>query len=112
LKVCPGSASASTTVTISAPTLCGAASLDNLTVVFLGPTSYVGAGGGGDQVPTPYHAKGTGFEVTYPIPSSYYSGEQPGGKSPAPVAVTPGTGYSFATYPAGGCTVRFTVTAP
>lgn len=89
----------------------GAGSLGNLSVVFLGPQSYVGSGGGGNEVPKPYHPKGMGFEVTYRIPSSYLSGEQPG-KSPAPVAVTPGTGYSFGTYPAGGCTAPLTVTAP
>jgi hypothetical protein len=97
-------------VHISAKTLCGAPNLRALTVVFLGPQAYVGSGGGGEEVPRPYRAVGAGFEVSYRIPRTYVAGAQVG-KSPTPVAVTPGAGYSFATYPAGGCTVRFTVTA-
>lgn len=108
MRVCPGSAPTGATVRISAKALCGAPYVRNLTIVFLGPKSYVGSGGGGNEVPRPYRAVGGGFEVSYRIPRSYVTGAQ-GGTSPAPIAVTPGGGYSFATYPAGGCTVRFTV---
>lgn len=95
---------------ISARTLCGASDLRNLTVVFLGPRAYVGSGGGGNEVPKPYRAVGKGFEVSYRVPRSYVAGAEDGKRSRS-FAVTPGAGYSFATYPAGGCTVRFTVSA-
>lgn len=110
MRVCPGAAPVGATVRISAPTLCGAPDLRNLTVVFLGPQAYVGTGGGGNEVPKPYRAVGGGFEVSFRLPRSYAAGAEDG-KTSTSVAVTPGSGYSFATYPAGGCTVPFTVSA-
>ena len=45
--------------------------------------------------------------ATFTIPATY-----PGGNQSGPtLAVTPGTGYTFVTDPAGECNVAFTVTA-
>jgi hypothetical protein len=75
------------------------------TLVFLGPKAYIGSSGGGVEIPITM--AGAGFTATTRIPSSYQAGREPNGPQ---VPVTPGTGYSFATYPAEGCAVSFTVT--
>lgn len=104
LTVCPASGPVGTEVTLSSDQLCGASTPSGVVAVFLGPQAYVGSGGGGSQVPGPYQAKGHGFTVTYRIPASYQTS---GGQS---AAVGPGA-VTFATYPAGLCSVPFTVTA-
>lgn len=104
LTVCPASGPVGTAVTLSSDQLCGASTPDGVVAVFLGPQAYVGSGGGGNQVPGPYQAKGHGFTVSYRIPASYQTS---GGQA---AAVGPGA-VTFATYPAGLCSVPFTVTA-
>lgn len=102
--VCPGSGPVGTTVTISSDTTCEAPPGGEPTLVFLGPKAYIGSGGAGNEVPIT--KSGTGFTATYRIPSTYTEG----GNVNAQVPVTPGKGYSFATYPAGACSAPFTVT--
>ena len=113
LTVCPGVAAVGATVTLSGSTFCGAQRGEfpphalGFTVVFLGPNARIGSGGGGDSVP--YKITGNGFRATYRIPSTYLGSEQTrtlGKRLP----VRPGAGYTFATYPAAGCQVRFRVT--
>jgi hypothetical protein len=102
--VCPGSAPVGATVTISSNTLCQAGPGSEPTLVFLGPAAFIGSGGGGNEVPVT--KAGAGFTATYRIPATYTKG---GNKNPQ-LPVTPGSGYSFATYPAGACDTAFTVT--
>ncbi len=103
-KVCPGAAPVGATVTITSDTTCQAGPGSEPTLVFLGPKSYIGSGGGGNEVPIT--KTGKGFTASYRIPASYVSG----GNHNRTLPVTPGTGYSFATYPAAGCDTPFTVT--
>lgn len=104
LTVCPKEAAVGTTVTVTGSTDCAAGSVTGVTLVFLGPQAYVGSGGGGVDIPVT--AAGAGFTATFAVPSTYASGTDAGGQ---PTPVTPGSGYSFATYPAGGCVVPFVV---
>ena len=92
-----------TNVTVSSDTPCGAPR-DEPTLVFLGPAAHIGSSGGGN--PVPYRKVGAGFTAIYRIPSTYTSG----GNVNRPIRVTPGSNYSFATYPAGLCGAPFTVT--
>ena len=73
--------------------------------MFLGPKAYIGSSGGG--VGIPFTMAGAGFTATFRIPSSYQEGGQP---DLPQVPVTPGTGYSFGTYPAEACGASFAVT--
>jgi hypothetical protein len=91
-------------VTISSDTTCQAPPGGEPTLVFLGPKAYIGSSGGGEEIPIT--KAGAGFTATYRIPSAY----QAGGDANQQVPVKPGTGYSFATYPARACGVSFTVT--
>lgn len=105
LTVCPSSAPVGATVAIYTNSRCGTPANSRLgSLVFLGPKAYIGSGGGGDQIPN--GSDGTWFSATFRVPASYLSGE-PSGNRQTPV--TPGSGYSFATYPAGACEVPFTV---
>jgi hypothetical protein len=106
LTVSPGSAAVGDTVTITSQTTCGAGASSQAALAFLGPLAYVGPGGGGDGVMTT--PTGTGFSASYRIPSSYAGGEQTGA-SGLTLPVAPGSGYEFASYPAAGCTIPFTV---
>jgi len=66
----------------------------------------MGSGGGGNEIPIT--KSGLGFTATYEIPTAYEGGEQTGtGLQSLPVV--PGDGYAFATYPAAGCDLLFTV---
>jgi hypothetical protein len=109
MKVCPGSGPVGTVVHIYSSSLCGAASLNGVTVEFLGPGTFIGLAGGGAEVPGPLKADGGGFVVTYRVPPTYIRGEPNGPVATTSISVTAGTGYSFATYPAGACDVPFIV---
>lgn len=75
--------------------------------VFLGPKDFFGAGGGGEKVSTQIVA-GNRFVGRFVIPASYTANDPTyGGKS---VPSSPGQ-YLFGFYPAGQCSVQFTVTA-
>jgi hypothetical protein len=95
-------------VTVTGDRLCGAGSPRNLTLIFDGPESYPGSGGGGNEVP--FTATGNGFVAHYRIPPTYTAAYRDGQTGPSQVPVRPGTGYGFFTLPAGGCTVPLTVT--
>jgi hypothetical protein len=105
--VCSGSGRVGTKVTVSSDTNCGAPGDGEPSLEFLGPEAYIGSGGGGDNVAI--SRAGVGFTATFVIPSTYHGGEQTG-HGMQTLAVPPGDEYSFATYPAGGCRVPFTVT--
>jgi hypothetical protein len=75
-----------------------------VTAVFLGPGTYVGSSGGGDEFMIPVNSSNQ-FNGSFQIPPTYTSG----GASNHPVPVTPGR-FSFSVYPAGLCSVPFTVT--
>jgi hypothetical protein len=104
LMICPGAAPVGATVTITSNTTCGAGPGSEPLLTFLGPKAYIGSGGGGEVVP--FTKAGKGFTATYRIPSTYMGG---GNVNPM-LPVVPGSGYSFATYPASGCEIPFTVT--
>ena len=110
LRVCPGAGTVGSVIKVSANTDCGAKrGIDpphalGLRLVFLGPKAYVGSGGGG--VGVPYKLQGRGFRATFRIPSTYTVASN---EKIHQVPVTPGHGYEFATYPAAGCEVPFTV---
>lgn len=78
LTVCPGAAAVGARVTLSGSTFCGAQRGDalphvlGLTVVFLGPKTRIGSGGGGDS----YTVDGEGFRASYRIPSTYLGSQQ------------------------------------
>jgi hypothetical protein len=74
-------------------------------VVFLGPSAYIGSGGGGVGIALPVTSTER-FYGKFRIPSTYYSG----GDSNQPVPTTPGTNYGFATL-ANVCHVGFSVTS-
>jgi hypothetical protein len=98
------------TIKNCAPTGDGLPDIPSAGLFFLGPKSWLGTnGGGGAYVP---YSPQTGHQATatFTIPATYTGGNQNG---PYPtLAVTPGTGYTFATDPAGECHIAFTVTAP
>lgn len=99
-----------TVVHLRGSSQCGAAALRNLTLVFLGPRSFVGDAGGGAEVQGAITPDGAGFKAVYPIPDSYILGAPDGPVASTSVPVRPGSSYSFATYPGAACTVPFTVT--
>jgi hypothetical protein len=92
-------------------TVAGCAGIPNQpagSLVFLGPDNWVGSGGGGISVDFTPHT-GHQATATFTIPATYTGGYRPG---PNPtLAVKAGSGYYFATYPVGLCSVRFTVLA-
>lgn len=106
LTVCPGAAPVGATVTIQSDSTCATpAGSTTAMLMFLGPQADIGSGGGGNQVPNTLNS--SGFRAIYRIPATY-QGNDTTGNQPQPVV--PGNGYSFATYPAAGCQVPFTVT--
>jgi hypothetical protein len=114
ITVCPDAGPVGSVVHVTikncAPTGNGLPDIPSAGLFFLGPKSWLGTnGGGGAYVP---YSPQTGHQATatFTIPATYTGGNQNG---PYPtLAVTPGTGYTFATDPAGECHIAFTVTAP
>lgn len=76
---------------------------------FLGPGSWLGTNGGGGALVRFTPAQGSvRATAAFTIPATYQGGNENG---PYPTVKTkPGTGYTFTTDPAGGCTIHFTVT--
>jgi hypothetical protein len=106
ITVCPGHAAVGAVVRITLQG-CNTPSRAPAALVFLGPSSWVGSGGGGNPVPFRM-AGGDRFTATFTIPATYVGGEN--GASPNPtLPVRPGDHYAFATYPAGICDVPLTV---
>lgn len=99
LTICPGSAPVGARVTIVGKG-CGAGF-----VVFLGPGSYNGSGGGGADIPVASGASNY-FAGSWTIPSTYYSG----GNVNTPLPVKPGSDYQFQTA-ANTCHASFQVTS-
>lgn len=109
ILVCPGSAPVGALVNVRGDLRCGSTSGTGrgLTAVFLGPKDRVGAGGGGQTLH--FRVETNSFQITFRIPASLPAPSR-GGRRVTPVTV--GSGYAFATYPAGSCTVPFRITAP
>jgi len=104
--VCPGHAPVGAMVHITLQG-CNTPSRPPAAVVFLGPSSWIGSGGGGNPVPFKIFG-GDRFTATFTIPASYVGGET--GAFPNPtLPARPGGHYAFATYPAAICDVPFTV---
>ena len=107
ITVCPGRAAAGAVVHITLQG-CNTPAQAPPTLVFLGPSSWIGSGGAGNPVPFKM-AGGDRFTATFTIPATYLGGET--GAFPNPtLPVRPGDHYAFATYPTGICDVPFTVT--
>ena len=107
ITVCPGRAAVGAVVHIALQN-CNTPSRAPAALVFLGPSSWIGSGGGGNPVPFKM-VGGDRFTATFTIPATYVGGET--GTFPNPtLPVRPGDHYAFATYPAGICDVPFTVT--
>lgn len=107
ITVCPARAAVGAVVHITLQG-CNSPSRAPATLVFLGPSSWIGSGGAGDPVPFKM-ASGDRFTATFTIPATYVGGEN--GAVPNPtLPVRPGDHYAFATYPAGICDAPFTVT--
>jgi hypothetical protein len=114
ITVCPdaGPIGSVVHVTIShcAPTVNGQPDLPADGLFFLGPKSWLGTNGGGGAYVQYSPQTGHQATATFTIPATYIGGNQHG---PYPtLRVTPGTGYTFTTDPAGECNIAFTVTAP
>jgi hypothetical protein len=107
ITVCPGRAAVGAMVHVTLRG-CNTPSRAPAALVFLGPSSWVGSGGGGN--PVPFRMVGSDrFTASFTVPATYVGGET--GASPNPtLPVRPGDHYAFATYPAGICDVPLTVT--
>jgi hypothetical protein len=107
ITVCPGRAPVGAVVHITLQG-CDTPSRAAAALVFLGPSSFIGSGGGGNDIPfTPVGPDRA--TATFTIPASYAGGETGASPNPA-LPVRPGGHYAFATYPTGICHVPFTVT--
>jgi hypothetical protein len=107
ITVCPGRAAVGAAVHITLQG-CNTPSRAPAALVFLGPSSWVGSGGGGN--PVPFRMVGSDrFTASFTIPATYVGGETGAAPNPA-LPVRPGDHYAFATYPAGICDVALTVT--
>jgi hypothetical protein len=107
ITVCPGHAAVGAVVHVTLQG-CDTPSQAASTLVFLGPSSFIGSGGGGNDVPFK-PVGGDRATATFRIPAIYVGGETGASPNPA-LPVRPGEHYEFATYPAGICRVAFTVT--
>jgi hypothetical protein len=116
ITVCPAAAAVGGVVHVTienCTTVDPAAGLSEVAAAslsFLGPESWLGTnGGGGANVrfsPAIGSAQAT---ATFVVPATYIGGNKTGGIYPKE-KTTPGTDYTFATDPAGECTIHFTVT--
>ena len=114
ITVCPDSGPVGSVVHVTikhcSPTGNGLPDLPAAALFFLGPNSWLGTNGGGGAFVRYSPQTGPEATATFTIPATYTGGNQHG---PYPtLQVKPGTGYEFATDPAGECDVAFTVTAP
>lgn len=115
ITVCPGSAPVGEAVRI---TIKGCIRFDRFTglpempasdLFFLGPSSRLGSGGGGIEVPFAPRVGSVVATATFTVPPTYVGGDEKGG-SPPTLRTKAGSGYEFITDPAGACKVHFTVT--
>ena len=114
ITVCPDSGPVGSVVHVTikhcSPTGNGLPDIPAAALFFLGPNSWLGTNGGGGAAVRYSPQTGPQATATFTIPATYTGGNQHG---PYPtLQVKPGTGYEFATDPAGECNVAFTVTAP
>ena len=114
ITVCPDSGPVGSVVHVTikhcSPTGNGLPDIPASALFFLGPKSWLGTNGGGGAFVRYSPQTGPQATATFTIPATYIGGNQHG---PYPtLKVTPGTGYEFATDPAGECNIVFTVTAP
>ena len=114
ITVCPDAGPVGSVVHVTiehcAPTGNGLPDLPADGLFFLGPKSWLGTNGGGGAFVRYSPQTGPAATATFTIPATYIGGNQHG---PYPtLRAKPGTGYYFATDPAGECTIAFTVTAP
>ena len=107
ITVCAGRAAVGAVVHITLQG-CNTPSRAPAALVYLGPSSWIGSGGGGNPVPFKM-VGGDRFTATFTIPATYVGGETRTFPNPT-LPVRPGDHYAFATYPAGICDVPFTVT--
>lgn len=114
ITVCPASAPVGEAVRI---TIKGCIRFDRFTglpempasdLFFLGPNSWQGADGGGIEVPFSPRVGSVEASATFTVPPTYVGGDKKGAPYPT-LKTEPGTGYEFATDPAGACKVHFTV---
>jgi len=114
ITVCPDAGPVGSVVHVTikhcAPTGNGLPDLPAAAMFFLGPKSWLGTNGGGGAFVQYAPQTGPQATATFTIPAIYIGGNQHGAYPKLPV--TPGTGYHFATDPAGACSIAFTVTAP
>ena len=107
ITVCPGRAPVGAVVHITLQG-CDTPSQAAAALVFLGPSSFIGSSGGGNDVPFKT-VGGDRAITTFMIPATYVGGGTGASPNPA-LPVRPGEHYAFATYPAGICHIPFTVT--
>lgn len=114
ITVCPDAGPVGSVVLVTikhcSPTGNGLPDLPAAGLFFLGPKSWLGTNGGSGAYVRYSPETGPQATATFTIPATYIGGNQHGAYPTLPV--TPGTGYEFATDPAGECHVAFTVTAP
>jgi hypothetical protein len=114
ITVCPDAGPVGSVVHVTikhcSPTGNGLPDIPAAALFFLGPKSWLGTNGGSGAY-VPYSPQtGPQATATFTIPATYIGGNQHGAYPT--LSVTPGTGYAFATDPAGACHAAFTVTAP
>ena len=114
ITVCPDAGPVGSVVHVTikhcSPTGNGLPDLPAAALFFLGPNSWLGTNGGGGAFVRYSPQTGPEATATFTIPATYIGGNQHG---PYPtLQVKPGSGYQFATDPAGECNIAFTVTAP
>jgi hypothetical protein len=114
ITVCPDAGPVGSVVHVTikhcSPTGSGLPDIPAAALFFLGPKSWLGTNGGGGAYVRFLPQTGPQATATFTIPATYIGGNQHGAYPT--LRVTPGTGYHFATDPAGECNVVFTVTAP
>jgi hypothetical protein len=114
ITVCPDAGPVGSVVHVTikhcSPTGNGLPDMPAAALFFLGPNSWLGTNGGSGAYVRYSPQTGPQATATFTIPATYIGGNQHGAYPT--LQVTPGTGYEFATDPAGECHLAFTVTAP